>query len=89
MNLFEFLIEQEFVNGLEHRFCRRKQAEGNIEDVYDGKLYKDQFQHGGFLSQQFNMSCKVNSDGVAVFKSSKFGVWPLFLSINELPLHLR
>ena len=50
MNLFEFLIEQEFVNGLEHRFRRRKQAEGNIEDVYDGKLYKDQFQHGGFLS---------------------------------------
>ena len=89
MNLFEFLIEQEFVNGLEHRFRRRKQAEGDIEDVYDGKLYKDQFQHGGFLSQQFNMSFKVNSDGVAVFKSSKFGVWPLFLSINELPPHLR
>ena len=72
--LFAFLIGQEFVNGLRHRFHRRKQAEGNIDDVYDGKLYKDQFDHGGFLAQQFNMSFKVNSDGVAGFKSSKFGV---------------
>ena len=56
---FVFLIGQEFANGLKHRFHRRKQAEGNIDDVYDGKLYKDQFQHGGFLSQQFNMSFKV------------------------------
>ena len=86
---FVFLMGQEFVNGLKHRFHRRKQAEGNIDDVYDGKLYKARFQHGGFLSQQFNMSFKVNSDGVAVFNSSKFGVWPLFLSINELPPHLR
>lgn len=49
--LFAFLIGQEFVNGLKHRFHRRKQAEGNIDDVYDGKLYKDQFDHGGFLAQ--------------------------------------
>ena len=35
-------------------------------------LYKDQFQNGGFLSQPFNMSFKLNTDGVAVFKSSKF-----------------
>lgn len=81
--------DPEFVSGLEHRFQRRKQAEENIEDVYDGKLYKDQFQHGGLLAQSFNLSFKLNTDGVAVFKSSKFGVWPLFLSINELPPHLR
>ena len=40
MNLFEFLIEQDFVNGLEHRFCRRKQAEGNIKDVYDVSTWR-------------------------------------------------
>lgn len=74
------MIDQEFVNGLENRFHRRKHAEGNIDDVYDGKLYKDQFQHGGFLSQQFNMSFKDNSDGVAVFKSSKFGMATLFVN---------
>ena len=61
----------------------------NIEDVYDGTLYKDHFQPGGLLARQLNMSFKLNTDGVAVFKSSKFGVWPLFLSINELPPHLR
>ena len=86
---FKFLTDPEFVSGLRHRFQRRKQAEENIEDVYDGNLYKDQFQNGGVLSQPFNMSFKLNTDGVAVFKSSKFGVWPLFLSINELPPQLR
>lgn len=86
---FQLSTDPEFVKGLGHRFQRRKQAKENIEDVYDGILYKDQFLHGGFLSQPFNMSFKLNTDGVAVFKSSKFGVWPLFLSINELPPHLR
>ena len=89
VNHFILLRDQEFVSGLEHRFKRRKQAEENIEDVYDGKLYKDQFHHGGLLTQAFSLSFKLNTDGVAVFKSSKFGVWPLFLSVNELPPHLR
>ncbi|XP_013380319.1 uncharacterized protein LOC106151541 [Lingula anatina] len=29
------------------------------------------------------------TDGVPLFKSSKVGLWPLFLSINELPYHDR
>ena len=27
------------------------------------------------------------TDGIPVFKSSKFSVWPLYLVINELPLN--
>ena len=29
------------------------------------------------------------SDGVPVFKSTKFGIWPVYLVVNELPPHLR
>jgi hypothetical protein len=30
-----------------------------------------------------------NTDGVPIFKSSGFSIWPIFLIINELPYHLR
>lgn len=29
------------------------------------------------------------SDGVPVFKSTKFGIWPVYQVVNELPPHLR
>lgn len=41
------------------------------------------------LSEKYNLSVKLNTDGVAIFRSSQFGVWPLFLLINELPPSLR
>lgn len=41
----------------------------------------------GLQNQDF--SCCVNTDGVVVFKSSKFDIWPLLLSINELDYKTR
>ena len=66
-----------------------KRATLNIEDVYDGQLYQSHFTPGGFLSEPYNISLKLNTDGVAVFNSSKFGVWALFFLVNELPPSLR
>jgi len=84
-----FFADPEFVTGLTHRFNRVKRAERNIEDVYDGTLYQRKFVPGGFLSERYNISVKVNTDGVAIFRSSQFGVWPLFLLVNELPPVIR
>lgn len=54
--------------------------------MYDGSLYQGKCGPGGFLSEKYyNLSVKLNTDGVAIFRSSQFGVWPLFLLINELP----
>lgn len=39
--------------------------------------------------QNHIISLKLNTDGVAIFQSSQFGVWPLFLLVNELPPSLR
>ena len=66
-----------------------KRAEDNIEDVYDGSLYQGKSGPGGFLSEPYNISVKLNTDGVAIFRSSQFGVWPLFFLVNELPPSLR
>ena len=56
-----------------------------IRDVYDGIGYK---QHAStFLSQDHpaNLSLVCNTDGVRIFKSSKYAIWPVWLAINELP----
>ena len=57
--------------------------------MYDGAVYQRKFGPGRFLSEPYNLSLKLNTDGVAIFHSSQFGVWPLFLLVNELPPSLR
>lgn len=77
-----------FYNDLQHRFNRKKQAQENIEDIYDGRLYRS-LARKGILSSGNNISFIFNTDGVPVFKSSKVSIWPLYLIINELPHHKR
>ena len=42
-------------------------------------------KHSGFLSQPTHISFQLNTDGVALFKSSKVNFWPVWLVISELP----
>ncbi|KAH6948578.1 hypothetical protein HPB50_025174 [Hyalomma asiaticum] len=39
--------------------------------------------------KKYDLSLTVNSDGSPLFKSSKFSIWPVQVTINELPLHHR
>lgn len=41
------------------------------------------------LEWQLNISFTWNSDGVPLYKSSKFTIWPKYLMINELPPNER
>jgi len=43
----------------------------------------------GILSDVKNISLMWKTDGIPVFKSSKFVLWPLYLVINELPYKER
>lgn len=74
---------------LEHRFIRIKKDSDNIEDIYDGELYRRHTGINGILSDVKNISLMWNTDGIPVFKSSKFALWPLYLVINELPYKER
>ena len=78
-----------FYDSIKHRFNRIKQNTGNIEDIYDGLTYKNLMLPGKFLSCPNNISFTWNTDGISVFKSSKFTIWPLYLAINELPMSKR
>ncbi|XP_068724371.1 uncharacterized protein [Montipora capricornis] len=75
----------EMIDKLEYRFRRVKMDSEAIEDVYDGKLYKKYSSPGGFLSNPHNISFLGNSDGVALIKSTSYGVWPVYLIVNEIP----
>ncbi|CAG7721860.1 unnamed protein product, partial [Allacma fusca] len=37
----------------------------------------------------WNLSATLNTDGVPVFKSSKYSLWPVLMTLNELPYKLR
>lgn len=52
-------------------------------DITDGDCYRRQ------ELKENDITCSINTDGVNVFKSSTFAIWPIFLSINELPYKLR
>ena len=89
LNFTVWLLEdKEFQSQLLGRF-RRRQEEGYISDVYDGKAYLAHMVEEGFLSNPMNISMLLNTDGIQVFKSSNLSLWPIYLVINELPPHLR
>lgn len=79
----------DFYKLLRWRFQRVKKNENNYEDIYDGAVYQERSQPGHFLSNGNNISFTWNTDGVSLFKSSKFEIWPFYLSINELPYSKR
>ncbi|KAE8741778.1 hypothetical protein FOCC_FOCC012686 [Frankliniella occidentalis] len=81
---------KDFCQNILSRLSRKKSGENNIEDVYDGQLYKELEADGFFSgSKKHNLTLTWNSDGVPVFKSSKTSMWPMFFVINELPYKMR
>ena len=70
---------------LQERFTRNTFT-GSLSDVYDGDGYRS---HQQFLSQPSNISVLLNTDGVAMFRSSTVSLWPIWLAINELPQSKR
>ena len=93
LSIFEqlqnLLRQPGFYNQLQHRFLRTKRHQSDIEDVYDGQLYTALMKPGQFLANPHNISFQLNTDGVQLFYSSKYGMWPIYLKINELPAKIR
>lgn len=86
--LKEMYKRKEFYTHLQNRFQRIVNPSDVLTDVYDGTLYK-KWMDNGFLSSPDNISFTWYTDGVPIFKSSKISMWPLYLTINELPFHER
>ena len=82
---------------LSFRQTRKKKNEQSIEDVLDGRLYKAHFDNDGYFKgteerkkkSELHISLQINTDGVALFRSSTFSIWPVYYIINELPPNCR
>uniref|UniRef100_A0A7M5XKF2 Transposase domain-containing protein n=4 Tax=Clytia hemisphaerica TaxID=252671 RepID=A0A7M5XKF2_9CNID len=60
-----------------------------ITDVTDGKRYRELCQPGGVLHGTENLTIIFNTDGVALYKSSRIEIWPVYVAINEIPAKER
>ena len=78
---------------LHHRTSRKKRCKHNIEDIFDGELYRNHFDPKGYFhgtstaarGKEIHLSLMVNTDGVSIFRSSNYSLWPVYFVINELP----
>ena len=66
----------------------RKRNPNSVDDIFDGKLYKNICERSN-LKNDYSFSLTFNSDGVPVFKSSSFSIWPILTFINEFPPEYR
>ena len=69
---------------MQERLLHRR--DGMIRDIYDGDAY---LKWARILDCKEGISLLCNTDGVSIFRSSKYEIWPIWLVINELPPHLR
>ena len=61
----------------------------HLDDIQNGMVYQSLMAPGKFLSFIEHIGLILNTDGVAVYKSSKFSLWPIYLALANLPPHLR
>jgi hypothetical protein len=83
--LKKMMEDAETWSALQKRF-ERQTCQGVIRDIYDGEGYR---QHLDFLSHPANVSLLLNTDGVAIYRSSNVSIWPVWAAVNELPPSLR
>ena len=63
-----------------------KRSSEFICDIFDGDTYKN-FRES--INNEMALSFTMNSDGIDFGTSSSLALWPVFLSINEIPLKKR
>ena len=89
-----FFEDKLFVSQLDYKFKheqekRERGTPDHIEDIIDGENFKRFFREGGFLRNRYHLAFQMNTDGVALFKSSTFSIWPVYMIICDLPPGLR
>lgn len=72
-----------FTEDLKYKENRVKKNPDNIEDIYDGEVYKEAERN--FIESDLNITLTWNTDGIQIFQSNTFSLWPFYFVINELP----
>ena len=56
-----------------------------MRDVWDGSVLRNLSQPGQYFSTKSALALSLNTDGVPLYKSSSWSLWPVFLTILNLP----
>lgn len=89
-SLQELILRPGFIDCCEH-WRNRKQTQGLLQDIYDGKLWKE-FQNidgSPFLCLPFNYLLTLNIDWFQPFKHTQYSTGAIYLSVQNLPRKLR
>ena len=70
---------------IEKTIKRRSSPIDSMTDIFDGELYRQLCCSGNILHANKNLTCTFNTDGVALYKSSRIEIWPVYIAINEIP----
>ena len=68
---------------------RKNAANDNsvMRDIMDGAEYQVHLPFTSSCPANLTLTC--NTDGVSIYRSSKTSIWPIWLTINELPPSMR
>lgn len=84
------LLRPGFLNSCE-KWRNRSIQEGCLEDVYDGRIWKEFMSYKGapFLSVPYNFALSLNVDWFQPFKRTNYSVGALYIAIQNLPREER
>ena len=88
MPLAQQLIDL-FENHSISHLAKHSPTEDNLCDITNGVKYKKLLCSLPDSSANYNLTLTFNCDGVPVFKSSSFSIWPILCAVNELPPNIR
>lgn len=85
--LMQLLCDPALYECLTNRNLETLAQSSVISDVTTGKLYQNLIRNHGISKNDLSLTW--NADGIPVFKSSQYSIWPIQCAVNELPPHLR
>ena len=83
----DLLCDDKVKKYLTNHNINRIRTTGTISDTTSGLLYRELVEKHNFSNNDLSLTW--NTDGIPVFESSRYSIWPIQSSINELPPHLR
>jgi len=84
-----YLLYSDHGDDLSHYPTSTFLQDGNIHDIWNGDAAKPLIQKGCFLDYPEHLALSLSTDGVPVFKSSGATLWPVYLTIENLPPRIR
>ena len=86
--LQRLLARKEFLRSC-HHWKNRIVTRGTYADIYDGAVWQESNQAGGFLTHPNSLSLMMNVDWFNPYEEAQYSVGAIYLVVQNLPRHER